>query len=253
MVAQEDSPKDKSPEGLTVNQEILADMLFETKQIVPVTRRIALDGGGYEFQKIERPTSPIDFAQEGEFALKMHEDQPDAPLSPVYVNFRNLPERVLDRVGLVLSEIPTDEPADFCAGIPKAGLPLAEAYSRHSGIPVIDIFGKEEKTGGRRKIVAGEGIDTTGTNVRLIDDLATGGETKLEAIRAAEEMGLRVVDILVLVDRQQGATEQLKEAGYTLKAAFTLLDQLLKYGLRTDKISVEQYNQVKEYLNFQAA
>ena len=249
MASQEDFPKDNHPEGLTENQEILADLLFETKQIAPVTRRFG-EPGNYRFEKIERPTSPIDFAQEGEFALKMHENQPDAPLSPIFVNIRNLPESLVNRVGLALSEIPTDEPSDFCAGIPKAGLPLSKAYSHYSGIPVIDIFGKEE-TGDRRKIIAGEGIDTAGTNVRLIDDLATSGETKLEAIRAAEEMGLRVVDILVLVDRQQGAIKQLREAGYTLKAAFTL-DQLLKYGLRTDKISVEQYNQVKEYLSLQA-
>lgn len=250
MTIREGLPTDPHPEGLTLSQEISADMLFETKQVAPVTRRFG-QSGNYRFEKIERPTSPIDFAQEGEFALKMHENQPDAPLSPIYVNLRNLPENVLDQVGVALSEIPMDETVDFCAGIAKAGIPLAQAYSRYSGVPVIDILGKEETERGR-KIVAGEVVGTTGINIRLIDDLATGGETKLEAIRAAEEMGFKVVDILVLVDRQQGATEQLEEAGYTLKAAFTL-DQLLKYGLRTDKISVEQYSQVKEYLNFQAA
>lgn len=248
MTTREGSPTNLHPEGLTVNQEILANMLFETKQVASVTRRFG-ESGNYRFEKNERPTSPIDFAQEGEFALKMHENQPDAPLSPIYVNLRNLPEGLVDRVGLVLSEIPTDEPVDFCAGIPKAGLPLAEAYSRHSGVPVIDILGKEESEKGR-KIVVGEVTGTAGKNVRLIDDLATGGQTKLEAIRAAEEMGCRVVDILVVVDRQQGATEQLREAGYILKPAFTL-DQLLRYGLRTGRISNNQYDQIKEYSSFQ--
>lgn len=247
---QEDSPKDKHPEGLTFSQEILAYLLFETKQIAPVRRRITTDGG-YKFETIERLTSPIDFPQdEGEFALKMHEKQTDAPLSPIYINLRNLPENVLNQVGVVMAEIGTDGLVDFCAGIPKAGVPLAKAYSRHSGIPVVDIFEKEETEEGR-KIVGGVGAGTTGINVRLIDDLATGGDTKFEAIRAAEEMGFKVIDILVLVDRQQGATEQLREAGYTLKAVFAL-DQLLKYGLSTGKISAEQYNQVGEYSSLQA-
>src|SRR3989344_7354725 len=202
MAAKEGSPKYVHPEGLTKDQEILADMLFETKQVAPVTRRIDFGGGCYKFEKIDRLTSPIDFAQEGEFAFKMHENQPDAPLSPIYVNLRNLPESLVDQVGLVLSEIPTDEPVDFYTGIPNAGTPLAKAYVKHSGIPYMDIYEKEVTGDGRRIVSEGNVTAIQGKKVRLIDDLATGGDTKLEAIRAAEELGARVVDILVLVDRQ---------------------------------------------------
>jgi|SRR3989344_4123138 len=244
MTISEGSPKDPHPERLTPNQEILADMLFETKQMAPVTRRMG-ESGNYKFEKVERLTSPIDFARENEFALKLHENQPDAPLSPVYINLRNLPGEVAGQVGFVMAELTMDTPADFCAGIPKAGIPLAEAYSRHSGIPIANAFAKEE-TGERRRIVSG-GEELTGANLRLIDDLATGGETKLEAIKAAEELGAIVVDVVVLVDRQQGAKEQLGESGYKLKSAFTL-DQLLRYGVRKGKITKVQYERVREYL-----
>ncbi len=245
MTISEGSPKDPHPEGLTPNQEILANMLFDTKQVAPVTRRVG-EPGNYRFEKIERPTSPIDFAQENEFALKLHEKKPDAPLSPVYINLRNLPENVLDQVGLVMSELTMDTPADFCAGIPKAGVPLAEAYARRTGIPSIDVFEKEETQEGRR-IVSGNQQNLTGASLRLIDDLATGGDTKLEAIKAAEGLGCSIADVVVLVDRQQGARKQLKEAGYDLKAAFTL-EQLLRYGLRKGKITKGQYEQVTVYL-----
>ena len=251
MAAKEGSPKYVHPEGLTKDQEILADMLFETKQMAPVTRRFG-EPGNYRFEKNERLTSPIDFAQEGEFALKLHEKDPDALLSPIYVNLRNLPESLVDQVGLVLSEIPTDEPVDFYTGIPNAGTPLAKAYVKHSGIPYMDIYEKEVTGDGRRIVSEGNVTAIQGKKVRLIDDLATGGDTKLEAIRAAEELGARVVDILVLVDRQQGATEQLKEAGYTLKAAFTL-DQLLRYGVRTGNLTQEQYVNVRSYLDAQSS
>lgn len=65
--------KPRSAEGFTVQQEQLAGLLFDTKTNAPVNRRKTLPDGNFEFDKIERPTSPIDFAQEGEFVLKLHE------------------------------------------------------------------------------------------------------------------------------------------------------------------------------------
>ncbi|MEK7526715.1 MAG: hypothetical protein AAB546_04525, partial [Patescibacteria group bacterium] len=126
--------------------------------------------------------------------------------------------------------------------------PLARSYSEHSGIPVKDdVFGKEQTNTGR-KITLGDSDNHQGETLRIIDDLATQGHTKFESIQAAEQMGYKVTDIVVLVDRQQGATQQLAELGYTLRSAFTI-DQLLQYGLRTERIGEEQYNEVRQYLN----
>lgn len=241
MIEQGDS---RGPE-LTAAQKELAGFLFDTKTNAPVGRRRTLPHGDFEFYKIERPTSPIDFAQEDEFALKLHETKPEAPLSPVYVNLRNLPEHIVDQVGRVMAEIESDVSPDVCAGIPKAGVPLAIAYSKHSGIEAADIFEKEQ-TGEVRRIVAGH-IDKQKKKLRIIDDLATQGHTKLEAISAAEEMGYEVVDIVVLVDRQQGAKDELKQLGYDLHSAFTL-DQLLRFGLRTRRITEERYRETRDYL-----
>ncbi len=235
-----------SPEGLTVVQEELAGLLFDTKIEAPVTRRITLGDGTFRFEKKIRPTSPVDFAQENEFALKLHEKDPGAPLSPFYLNLRNLPEELLGLVGLVLSEIPTDEKPDVVAGIPTAGVPLARAYGKFSGISVVEIFNKEQTEKGRR-IVGSADADSSHKRLRIIDDLVTKGDTKLESLRAAEEMGFEILDLVVLVDRQQGAIGQLQEFGYTLRPAFKV-DQLLRYGLRTERISNQQYEQVAEYL-----
>src|SRR4030043_1273280 len=171
----------KHPEGLTDVQEQLAGLLFDAKIVAPVTRRTTNLDGTYSFSKVERPTAPIDFAQEGEFALKLHELHPEAPLSPVYINLRNLPENVLSQVGTVLAEMGGETP-DLCAGIPKAGIPLARSYSEHSGVIVKDnVFDKEQTETGR-KIMAGDIENHRGMTLRIIDDLATQGHTKLESI-----------------------------------------------------------------------
>ena len=234
------------PEGLSVAVEKLAGLLFDTRTVAPVTRRKTGEDGTHTFEKIERPTAPVDFAQEGEFALKLHETDPNAPLSPVYINLRNLPIEVLDQVGIVLAELGGDKP-DLCAGIPNAGVPLARAYSKHSGVPVEDDVFNKEQTATGRKITTGDSDDHKGTTLRIVDDLATRGETKVEALQAAEKMGYTVTDIVVLVDRMQGATEQLAKLGYTFRAALTI-DQLLKFGLRTKRISEEQYDTARQYL-----
>lgn len=238
--------QEQHPEGLTPAQESLAHVLFDTKTQAKVRRRITLPDGQYQFADVVRPTSPIDFAQPGEFALKLHEKTPHAPLFPIYINLRNLPEEVLDGVGKSMAEIPSETSPDFCTGIPNAGTPLAQAYSRHTGLEYVDIFGKEETSGGRR-ITAG-GKDYKGGKVRLIDDLVTQADTKLEAIRAAQELGLTVTDTFVLVDREQGGKQQLQRQGHDLKSVFTL-KQMLEFYVRTGKMSQQMYHETLQGLS----
>lgn len=234
------------PEGLTTAQERLADLLITTKTQANVRRRLELRDGSYIFTEVIRDTSPVDFAQEGEFALKLHEKNPDAPLSPIYINLRNLPDNILDQIGKVLTEIPSEGKPDFCTGIPSAGDPIAKAYSRFSGVKVKNIFAKVQTETGRR-IVGGETEKIEKKKIRIIDDLVTAADTKLEAINAARASGYEVTDIVVVVDREQGGSAQLAKEGHKLRSAFTL-SQLLNYYRRTGKISPEKYNEVKTYL-----
>lgn len=240
------------PEGLTETQEGLANLLFDTKTQAKVGRRREVrDEAGkllrYELYTVVRDTSPIDFpVNNEEFALKLHETRPEAPLSLIYINLRNLPENLYEQIGKVLAEMPSEEKPDFCVGIPTAGTPIAEAYSKFSGVPVIDIFTKEQTETGRR-IVAGEKVEERRVKIRLIDDLVTRAHTKLEAIKAAESLGYEVTDILVLVDREQGGKDQLAVAGYKLLAAFPL-SQLLNYYKRVGEIDQARYEEVTAYL-----
>lgn len=234
------------PEGLTVAQEKLADLLFTTKIHAKVRRRSGTPGN-WTFANVERDTSPIDFAQEGEFAIKVHDVNPDAPLSPIYVNLRNLPQDVLDAIAHVMAEIPeTNKPA-FCVGIPKAGEPIGLAYAQATGIPHIQILAKEETKDGR-KIVADAAVKDIKGPVRIIDDLITHGHTKIETVNAIRSMGLEISDLTVLMDREQGGKADLAAIGVELRSVFTLR-QLLAYYLRVGHIDKAKYDDIMAYLN----
>lgn len=242
--------KNNSSSELTEAQKKLVTLLFTTKTIAPVGRRETLPDGKFRIYKKERPTSPINFAQnEEEFAIKLHDAHPEAPLTPIYINLRNLPEEILNQIGVVFAEMDEDtEKPDVCTGIPKAGVPLGQAYSKHTGIPYLEVFGKEEYPDGTRKIVPKQGATGKGKKLRIVDDLVTKADTKVEAAEAAKAGGFKLVDITILVDRQQGGMDMLRGKGYNVRAAFTI-GQLLKYGLRAKHITPEQYHTAVQYLD----
>src|SRR3989344_7936340 len=153
---------------LTKLQKELADLLFNTKIEAKVIRRLKNSDGSYYLDETKRPTSPIDFAQsEGEFALKIHEVNVEAPLSPIYVSLRNLPENVLTKIAQVLAEVKFDTPQDYCSGVPKAAVVIAHAYAQASGMPFIDVF---EKVGSNtdRQILVKEDVTPDPEKNRLL-------------------------------------------------------------------------------------
>ena len=83
--------------------------------------------------------------------------------------------------------------------------------------------------------------------VVVIDDLATTGGSKFEAIEKLTAAGLQVKDVVVLIDRQSGAAESLAAAGIRLHAVFTLT-QLLDYWEQSDRVPVDQLAAARRFL-----
>ena len=104
---------------------------------------------------------------------------------------------------------------------------------------------KEVKSYGTQAEI--EGVFTPGERVVVIDDLATTGGSKFEAIEKLASAGLRVQDVVVLIDRQSGAAGSLAQAGYRLHAVFTLRELLDEWEL-TGKISPDQAAHVRDFL-----
>jgi len=123
------------------------------------------------------------------------------------------------------------------AGVPVGGLLLATAFSLETNIPMIYARVRPEGTG-KRGI---EGRFNVGDAALIIDDLITRGSSVLETAELLEENSLKVKDVIVLVDREHGATERLRRRGYNL-ISILKLDVMLNHYMSRGFISEETYN-----------
>lgn len=176
--------------------------------------------------------------------------------SPVYVNLRLLisDPRNLQRAARVMLETvrtlqamrhPHMQPFQRVCGIPFGGLHLATAFSLRSKVPMVYVHPAKEHNGQRVWV---EGNYERGETVLLIDDLVTSGGGILEtAAFLRENAGLHVKDVLVLLDREEGAKEQLKRHGYNLISILGL-EPMLNNLMVNKLIDADQYERCVGYI-----
>lgn len=182
----------------------------------------------------------------GAFKMKLHETNPDAPLSPIYVDLRILRSfpKTMDAAMVLYIDLVKYLEFDILADVPTAATPIVAILSSRLQVPMISPRRDEKGHGLARKI---DGVFQPGQTALLVDDLITQAHSKLETIKALEENGLKVNEIVVLVDREQGGPEQLKAAGYKFYGALKLGD-ILKFYLDSGKIDLDQYQSTITYL-----
>ncbi len=111
------------------------------------------------------------------------------------------------------------------AGMELGAVPLVVALSLRTDKPYV-IIRKEKKVHGTAKEI--EGGDVEGEKILVVEDVTTSGGSVLKAIRILREHGGIVDRVVVVVDRESGASERLKEIGVTLTPLLTVNDILKK-------------------------
>ncbi len=134
---------------------------------------------------------------------------------------------LIGRLGLASLDAAGWEPASL-GGLTLGADPVAYAIAHAAGLVgrELDAFTirKEAKSHGTGRLI--EGGFRSDTDVVVVEDVVTSGESALRAIEALEESRARILGVLAVVDRDAGGRERLEKAGYPLVALFTTAELL---------------------------
>jgi orotate phosphoribosyltransferase len=124
--------------------------------------------------------------------------------------FETKPELLREIAGALADLLPDPAPGRV-AGVELGGVPLAVALSLHTGIPSL-IVRREAKEYGTGKGI--EGVFESGERVVLVEDVLTTAGQAIAAARRLTEAGLEVIRIIYVIDREEGADANIREAGF---------------------------------------
>ena len=120
------------------------------------------------------------------------------------------------RVGKVMFDELTRLGIDAVGGVATGAYPIATAValvSHLEGKPIPSFMVREvvKEHGTKRQI---EGHLKEGSRVAIVEDVITTGGSVSKGIEAAEAANCKVVKVIALVDRHEGGSDKLKQAGY---------------------------------------
>lgn len=110
---------------------------------------------------------------------------------------------------------------DRLAGAELGGIPIVSATSIAADKPTVLIRNQKKNYGTAKQV---EGKLQPGDRVVILEDIATTGGQVLEAAKSLTDMGATIVAIIAVIDRQEGARENVEAAGYVFDSLLTKAD-----------------------------
>ncbi len=160
-----------------------------------------------EIAKLIRESGAV---KHGKFKLS------DGRLSDYYIDkyvFETQPD-VLEEITNELTDCLRSSDVDVIAGPELGAVPLVTAASLESGIPAALIRKGKKHYGTQSRV---EGTIEKGDRVAIVEDVTTTGGTILDTVKLVEDVGGVPEQLIVVVDRNQGAVDNVRQAGYELE------------------------------------
>lgn len=165
--------------------------------------------------------------------------QASGAVFPYYIDLRKIISnpQIFHQILTAYAEILQSLKFDRIAGIPYGSLPTATGLALRLNYPMI-FPRKEVKAHGTRKVI--EGNFNPGETVVVVDDILISGKSAMEGAEKLKSAGLKVQDIVVFIDHEQGVKDRLSENGYQGHSVLTL-SEIAETLYQAGRINQEQF------------
>ncbi len=125
-------------------------------------------------------------------------------------------------IGKKIFQICNEAKAEAVGGMTMGADPIAASVALVSHlegnpIPAFIVRAGVKEHGTQKRI---EGPLKADCRVAIVDDVITSGGSVLRSIEAVEEKGCHVVKVIVVLDRQEGGSDEIRGKGYDFTSIF---------------------------------
>jgi orotidine 5'-phosphate decarboxylase subfamily 2 len=194
-----------------------ASATYDMKPLSDIFVDDMLKHGILKFAKTDKSDAECDW-----FMLK------NGTMSPLYWDVRAIqsyPELLKTAAYLMAEKVREDPGITHISPVPYGALGLGYAVADYTNKPVLTLRKEGAKDHGDKAEIVGR-FEPKKTRAAIIEDVATSGKSTMETATPLRGMGIAAEDVVVLIDREQGAGDNLVKENVYLDSVFTQMDAI---------------------------